>query len=140
MARPIHKLTVRQIQTITAPGRRGRGLWLHVSQTLTKSWVFRYMIERRPRAMRLGPVELVSLAEARGKAHAARKLLIDGIDPLEAREQERTRARLQAARALTFKAAAEQHIAAHETGWRNVKHRSGPTRGAAAARSDPKRV
>lgn len=126
MARPIYKLTARQIETIAHPGRYGdrRGLWLHVSPTLTKSWVFRYMLERRARVMGFGSIELVALAEARRRAHAARKLLLDGIDPIDAREQERASLRLQAARSLTFKAAAEQHIAAHEKAWRNPKHRA----------------
>ena len=73
--------------------------------------------------MGLGPADLVSLAEARDKARTCRKLLLDGIDPLENRSALRDRARLDAARAITFKQAAEQYIAAHEVGWKNAEHR-----------------
>lgn len=44
------------------------------------------MLNGRAREMGLGPLDLVSLAEARAKAVAARKLLPDGIDPLAERE------------------------------------------------------
>jgi Arm domain-containing DNA-binding protein len=115
MPRPAYQLTVRQVGTIAVPGRYGdgRGLWLHVSPGLTKSWVFRYMLERRVRAMGLGPVDLVSLAEARRKAHAARKLLLDGIDPIEAREQERAQSRLEVARGLSLHPDHEDDASAH---------------------------
>ena len=41
----------------------------------------------RTREMGLGPLALVSLAEARDKALACRRLLLDGIDPIEARQR-----------------------------------------------------
>jgi len=47
---------------------------------------------------------------------------IDGIDPIEARRAERLQARLDAAKAVTFKECAESYIKAHRAGWRNGKH------------------
>jgi Arm DNA-binding domain len=52
--------------------------------------------------MGLGPLADVSLAEAREKALAARKLRLEGIDPLEARKAQRTAAQLEASKAMTF--------------------------------------
>jgi integrase len=72
--------------------------------------------------MGLGPVDLVSLAEARARAVAARRLLLDGIDPLEEREAAKA-ARLAKAGAMTFRQVAERYITAHEASWRNPKHR-----------------
>lgn len=73
--------------------------------------------------MGLGPVDLVSLAEARERARNARRLLLDGQDPIEVRKGARLAARLEAARGITFLECAERYIAAHEAGWRNEKHR-----------------
>ena len=46
-------------------------------------WVFRYAREGRKHDMGLGPAIDVSLAEARTKAQEARRLLIEGKDPLD---------------------------------------------------------
>lgn len=73
------------------PGRYAdpgcRGLWLQIAAAGTKSWLLRYMLHGKARAMGLGSVELVPLAEARERARAARRLLLDGKDPLEARRR-----------------------------------------------------
>ena len=72
----------------------------------------------------LGPVALVSLAEARDKANAARKLRLDGIDPLEDKRARREAQRAEERTRLTFRDAAQQFLAVHEAGWRNAKHRA----------------
>ena len=46
----------------------------------------------------------------------------DGVDPIEKRRAERLEARLDAARAITFKECAARYIASHRAGWRNPKH------------------
>ena len=74
--------------------------------------------------MGLGPYPDVSLAEAREKAYEARRLLRDGIDPIETRRAAHVTARLDKARGLTFRDCAERYIAADEAGWRNAKHRA----------------
>ena len=74
--------------------------------------------------MGLGPYSLLTLAEAREKARAARRALLEGIDPLEAKAARRARARLDAARGMTFRQCAERMIASHEAAWKNPKHRA----------------
>src|SRR4051794_16103460 len=74
--------------------------------------------------MGLGSVELVPLAEAREKAHEARRALLDKLDPLVARAAAREQARVLAAQSMTFAQCAERMIASHEAGWRNPKHRA----------------
>jgi integrase len=101
----------------------GGGLYLCVAPPNGCSWVVRYMLEGRARVMGLGPYPAVSLAEARDKAAIARKLKAHGKDPITERDTERTRARLEAARAMTFKQCAEAYVASHKAGWRNTKHR-----------------
>ena len=101
----------------------GGGLYLRVSKTGTKSWVFRFQLDGKRRDMGLGPYPDISLAEARAKAVAHRKQRHDGIDPLAAKAAERQAQRLSAARGRTFREVAEEFIARNEVGWRNAKHR-----------------
>ena len=65
---------------------------------------------------------LYSLQDARAKALEARKLRHEGIDPIETRRAHRARARLDAAKAITFRECAEAYVKAHRAGWRNGKH------------------
>lgn len=117
MARPINRLSARSVAAATAPGyyADGGGLYLQVSRTGTKSWVFRFTLRGRAREMGLGGIGAVNLASARESAAGARKQLAQGIDPIEARR------RTQAA-GETFGAMAEAYIAANRAGWRSAKH------------------
>ena len=96
--------TVKQVEAVKAPcspRRVSKNLYLQVEASphggVTKSWLFRYMRDGRPRWHGLGPVELVTLAEARDKALACRKMLLDGIDPIEAKRAERDAGEARAA-------------------------------------------
>lgn len=129
--RAFNKLTARRVATENAPGLYGDGggLWLQVSagaskQHVTKSWLFRFMLDGRSRGMGLGPIHTVSLADAREKAREARQKLLSGIDPIEARLGEREARRAQDAANILFKDAAEKYIAVHESQWSNAKHRA----------------
>jgi integrase len=120
------KLTTLAVRRQKTPGRYGdgAGLWLQVAPKGGKSWLFRYMRDGKARHMGLGPVEIVSLANAREMARDARKLLFHGQDPIQARDAARAAARTNAARGITFKESAEKLIAAQESGWRNRAHRA----------------
>ncbi len=80
------------------------------------------MLNGRPRQMGLGPVSTVSLKGARQKRDDAAQLRNEGMDPIEARKEERANAVFEAAKATTFKEAAERYIDSHKKGWRNEKH------------------
>jgi integrase len=133
MGRQLHKLSPAAIRNAKRPGLYGdgAGLWLDVHERTDvsgkklapgKSWIFRFMLNGRARSMGLGALHTVSLAEARDRARAARQKLLDGVDPLDQREAARAAAALEAAKAITFKTAAEQFIEAHKAGWKNAKH------------------
>jgi integrase len=125
MARQIGRLTALKVQTKElAPGMYadGAGLYLRVTPEGARNWVLRYMLDRKPRWMGLGPLSLYGLADARMRALDARRKRHDGIDPIEARRAERTRQRLEAAKAITFKQCAQSYIASHRASWRNAKH------------------
>ena len=125
MARSINRLSPRTVATVTERGyyADGDGLYLQVSAYGTKSWLFRFTLAGKAREMGLGAVNTVSLAEAREEARRCRKLVREGVDPIEVRKAERTKAMVEAATALNFRQCAEAYIKAHEAGWRNPKHR-----------------
>jgi len=105
----------------------GGGLYLDVRSGgggPTRVWVLRYTRFGNARTMGLGALHTISLADARQKAREARKLLLDGVDPIEARKAQRAAQWLSKANAMTFKDAAEAYIAAHEIEWKNAKHRA----------------
>jgi len=89
-----------------------------------KSWLLRYERHGRERWMGLGPSRLIKLSEARERARKARLLLLDGIDPIDAKRFERAAHALEAAKMITFEDAASQYYAAHERRWKNPKHRA----------------
>jgi len=102
----------------------GGGLYLQVSKYGTKSWVFRFMMNRRNRDMGLGSLDTFSLKEARERAREYRKLVADGIDPIKARQAKRDEAAAKEAARVTFEEAAGRYISAHSSSWKNEKHRA----------------
>jgi integrase len=124
MARAIGRLTALKVEKAKEPGMYadGGGLYLRVTREGTRNWVLRYMLDRKPHWMGLGPLSLYGLQEARAKALDARRKRHEGIDPIEARRAERARQRLDAAKAITFGEVATAYIASHKAGWRNDKH------------------
>lgn len=72
--------------------------------------------------MGLGPLHTISLAEARARALAVRKQLLEGIDPLDARHNARLAQQASQAKAKTFNQCAAAYIEAHRAGWKNSKH------------------
>jgi integrase len=125
MAQTHQRLTTLSIAKKVAPGyyADGAGLYLQVTSAGAKSWIYRYMLARRRREMGLGALSDVSLAQARAKAIAARQLVKTGQDPIDARDAEKARQRLEAARSTSFDEAARLYIADHEGAWRNAVHR-----------------
>jgi hypothetical protein len=109
MARELHRLKAGQIDKLPIGKHHdGGGLYLHVTAS-GRYWFFRW--GRGGRGMQsLGPTHTVSLADARAKAAAARKLLVDGRDPKVEREAVRSAARAQAARASDVRCGASRPL------------------------------
>jgi integrase len=95
----------------------GGGLYLQVARNGSRSWILRYRLGGRRRYLGLGSLHRVTLAEARQRAVEAHSILMAGNDPIEAKQGQRTAARLSAARAVTFEKAATQYIDSHRAGW-----------------------
>jgi len=128
MARGINRLTGADLRrTKSGLFCDGEGLWLQVSVAANgarrnRSWVFRYTRAGRTREMGLGSLNTLQLAEARERARKCRQLLLDGIDPLEARNSERAAKAAESMKQITFEAAANAFISAHRHEWRSQVH------------------
>ena len=102
----------------------GDGLYLQVSATGAKSWILRYMLNKRAREMGLGTISDYSLAEARERAKKYRQLCKEGIDPIEYRKAEREKNLMVTAQRRTFEECAHEYQKLHASGWKNAKHAS----------------
>ena len=124
MARSINRLSARKVASETERGLHadGGGLYLQVSQYDTKAWIFRFALNKKSRDMGLGPLHTVSLADARLEAETCRKMLREGIDPIERRNARKAARRLEGVKHMTFRECAEAYIHSHAAAWRNVKH------------------
>lgn len=134
MARGIHRLTAAQVRNAKTPGmvHDGAGLFLQVTYRperdgepagVTKSWLLRYTAAGgNRRDMGLGSADAVSLADARTMASAALKLLRAGVDPIDQRKADRAASAVEAARAMSFREAAEAYMTAQSSSWKSVKH------------------
>jgi len=124
MAKTINKLTdlkIRKAAFGLLPD--GDGLYLQVRGPAARSWLYRYMIEGKTRDMGLGAYPAIGLDDARKTRDRLKRLRQEGLDPIEARNQERAAARLAKAQAITFNQAALSYIRDKSHGWKNEKHR-----------------
>jgi hypothetical protein len=124
MAREHKKLTALAVSRARQRGyyADGGGLYLQVSPSGAKSWVFRFKKDGRLREMGLGPAHTITLAEAREHATECRKQRLRDIDPIDARHADKAATKLAAAKSLTFRQCAEAYIDAHKSTWVNAKH------------------
>lgn len=92
-----------------------RGLYLEVATSGSKWWRFKFSFADKENRISLGVYPDVSLAEARERRDAARKLLANGVNPSLHRKLEK--ARNIAAAANTFEAVAREWFAKHSPRW-----------------------
>ena len=123
MARVLNRLSDVAVRAKKRPGYSADGgnLYLRVATGGSKGWIFRFSMAGRTRDVGLGAYPTVSLVKAREEAERCRRMVSSGIDPIQARKEERETARIKAAKALTFEQCAKSFIASHELGWRSSK-------------------
>jgi hypothetical protein len=91
-------LTVKRVERDCKEAGRypdGHGLYLQVTESGAKSWLFRFARDGRERWMGLGSMHAVTLKQAREKARAARLALTNGDDPIETSRAEKAARALQ---------------------------------------------
>ncbi len=124
MARLYDRLSALTVRHLEAAGRYpdGGGLYLQVTPTGGKSWIFRYRHEGRERQMGLGPLEFVSLAEARELAREARRQRYLGQDPLGDKHALLKQQAAERRKGMVFREAMAAYIETNKAAWRNEKH------------------
>ncbi|MCB1418314.1 MAG: integrase arm-type DNA-binding domain-containing protein [Notoacmeibacter sp.] len=124
----VNRLTARGVAGLNEPGRHadGANLYLNISKSGAKSWVFLFRFAGKQKEMGLGSAgpSGVSLADARDLAGEARRLLAQGIDPLAVRQTAKAEARAVEAAKITFGQYADDYVRLHEREWANDKHRA----------------
>jgi integrase len=125
MVRALHRLSNLKVERAKRPGMYADGgsLYLRVAEGGSKQWIFRYTVNGRNRDMGLGPVHTLTLAEARERATEARKLRLDGIDPIANKRARVAALRAADAKAKTFADCVKGFIEDNESSWTSVKHR-----------------
>ncbi len=112
-------LTAIQVKN-ARPGRHadGKGLYLYVRDTGSKSWILRLMIDGKRQDLGLGPVEKLSLAQARLKAAEQRSKL-----KIAAQQDQATVPEAQPLLDVpSFREAAKACHTAIKAGWKNQHH------------------
>lgn len=115
MPKGLHRLTVKEVENAAIGSilNDGGGLSLRTGAQGNRRWVFRFSLKGQPqREMGMGAFPATTLAQARQKAAAARELIGQGIDPIEAaaRDAAAARAKLdaEAMEVMTFGRYAEE--------------------------------
>lgn len=96
-----------------------RGLYLEVKPNGVKAWRYRFKLAGKGSWFALGDYPSVSLAEARDKCEEARKLVKQGINPVQNRQVERIKREQDSAN--TFEAVAKEWLALKD--WEEVTKR-----------------
>ncbi len=140
--RKLEKLDLRKpgtdmkLKNLSVPGvysTSETGLYLRVTDTKAKNWIYRFMLNGRARWMGLGSypdVPLVGCIAADGEvikgacdlATEARRKTKAGIDPIGERSADKIKTRVQVAKSITFQECADDYIEAKRAEWKNPKH------------------
>jgi integrase len=111
----LNRLNARKVATLDKPGRHSDGgnLYLAVSESGAKSWVFMWRLRGRTREIGLGSARDLQLARARDIAAGYRAKLAEGVEPAAKRD---------AIKSATFAEVSAKVIEDMRPGWRNEKH------------------
>jgi len=121
------KLTAKKVAKLVRRGVKskhhdGHGLYLQIQHRDNASWFLRYERDGKEHFPGLGPVHVVGLKLARERAQALRLQLLNGVDPIAAKQQAKAQRALAAAKAMTFSGAVRGYLAQHSAKWRNARH------------------
>ena len=118
MPKRVTGLTAAQVKGLKKSGdyADGNGLYLRITKTGMKTWIFRFSLNGRRRHMGLGSVDLVTLAAARKKAFEAKLKVNNGIDPIDERRSQSN------GNSITFSEAVSRYVDVMKSGWSNEKY------------------
>jgi len=129
MAKRFTEITAARIKTVGMhKDELCVGLHLQVTKSskgIARSWAYRFRspVDHRVRWMGLGPLDLVTVKDARQRAtELRRKVRLDGVDPLNEKHQRLATERARFASSMTFAQCAEQFLAEQSDRFSNAKH------------------
>ncbi|MFM0089957.1 integrase arm-type DNA-binding domain-containing protein [Paraburkholderia sediminicola] len=96
----------------------GKGLYLEVMPNGSRYWRMKYRFDDKEKRAAFGVYPEVSLAEARERCLAARKLLAGGIDPSEQKKEVKRARALEAV--SSFEVVAREWFESQKGGWTEV--------------------
>jgi integrase len=97
--------------------RAGPNLYRQIAASGSGSWVLRYELRGKKRWMGLGPLAVFSLREAMQRAREAQQQIYSGIDPIDARRNQRASEARKSLLTVTFEAATRAYFNQHESKW-----------------------
>lgn len=113
------KLSAAFLKSDLAPGKYhdggNIGLYVRVEPNGKRFWVQRVTVNGKRTEIGLGSFSMVGLADARAKAVANKRMVIEGGDPLEAKRKSKE--------ALTFSQTMEMYLAKKNAEFSSDKHR-----------------
>lgn len=84
------------------------GLFVLVKPSGSRLWQFKYRIGGKEKLLSICPYPETSLAQARAKRDAARSMVANGVDPSEAKQEQKRRSQVQDR--VTFAAQAREYL------------------------------
>jgi integrase len=118
MARALQKLSDAIVKSAKLKAGRhsdGGGLYLNVTPTGSRSWLFMWSRDGKRREMGMGSYPAVTLAKARALSISYREIVAAGRDPIAEKAK---------AEEPSFKDCSDQFLTSMESQWRNEKHRA----------------
>jgi integrase len=125
---PTNKLTDARLRNLkptdTSNLADGGGLYLHTADTGRRTWRLAYRHGGKQKTLVVGPYPLVKLAEARQARDEAKRLLLQGTDPMAARKEAKVAQVAQEAPRATWREVGEEFLRKLERegkAWRTVR-------------------
>src|SRR5450631_1190184 len=97
--------------------RVAANLYKQIAASGAGSWVLRYEMAGRKRWMGLGPIAVFSLKEALARARGAQQLIYSGVDPIDARKNQRATEARKAILTVNFETAVQAFFDQHQSKW-----------------------
>lgn len=125
MPRQVSPLSDRKIQGAKPKEKTykladGGGLYLEITPGGSKGWRFKYRHDGKEKRISLGVYPAVSLMDARDRREKARRMVVHGVDPSQARRAEKAQA---AADGITFERTAREWYSRFRPGWKDTHAR-----------------
>ena len=124
-------LSAREVDALRDVGMHwvSDNLYIQIREQGTRSWLFRYWVDGKPKVIGLGAAKDIPLAKARDRAERLRIQIRDGADPAAEKRAAKAQKKVErsggeAARVASFEECAREYINSHEASWSNDKHRA----------------